>query len=149
MVKPLGTTYRVSWIHRLVQGSDVPRRVHSWIHCLVQGSDIPGRVHSWVHRLVQGSDIPGRVHSWIHHLVQGGDVPGRVRLPHTGPVTGPPSEVCTPGCRAQGVRIPHPGARTRADFVPPCECAWREQGVRPGWGPGPSVLWTLNVSVGR
>ena len=63
MVKPLGTTYHVSWIHRLVQGSDIPRRVHFWIHRLMQGSDVPGRV----------------------------------RLPHTGPVTGPPSEVGVTG----------------------------------------------------
>lgn len=80
MVKPLGTTYHVSWIHRLVQGSDIPGRVRSWIHHLVQGSDIPGRVYSWIHRLVQGSDIPGRV-----------------RLPHTGPITGLPSEVRVTG----------------------------------------------------
>ena len=32
--------------------------------------------------------------SWIHRLVQGNDIPGRVVcFPHTGPVTGLPSEV--------------------------------------------------------
>ena len=111
MVKPLGTTYHVSWIHRLVQGSDVPRRVHSWIHCLVQGSDIPGRVHSWVHRLVQGSDIPGRSIPGSTTSCRAVTFPGESACPTLAPSLGRPQRSALPAAerREFGSHIRGPG----------------------------------------
>ena len=84
MVKPLGTTYHVSWIHRLVQGSDIPGRVHFWIHRLMQGSDVPGRVRLPHTGPVTGPPSEVGVTGWLQSSgssdpTSGGQDSGRLR----------------------------------------------------------------------